>query len=66
MKKLSIITINYNNQSGLRDTWKSITAQTFRDFEWIVVDGGSSDGSPEFISQHQTEMVWWCSERDGG
>ena len=66
MKKLSIITINYNNLSGLRDTWKSITAQTFRDFEWIVVDGGSSDGSPEFISQHQTEMVWWCSERDGG
>ncbi|MBQ9523541.1 MAG: glycosyltransferase [Bacteroidaceae bacterium] len=66
MKKLSIITVNYNNIAGLRKTYESIQPQTFRNFEWIVVDGGSTDGGKEFIQEHQSEMSWWCSERDGG
>ena len=66
MKKLSIITVNYNNIAGLRKTYESIQPQTFRNFEWIVVDGGSTDGGKEFIQEHQSEMAWWCSERDGG
>lgn len=66
MKKLSIITINFNNLKGLQKTHKSIVTQSFRDYEWIVVDGGSTDGSKEFISEHHDEMSWWCSERDSG
>lgn len=66
MKRLSIITINYNNLDGLRYTRKSIAAQSFRDFEWIVVDGGSTDGGRDFIQEHQKEMAWWCSEKDSG
>lgn len=66
MKKLSIITINYNNIKGLRKTRQSIAAQTFRDFEWLVVDGGSTDGSKDFIAEHQAETAWWCSEQDSG
>ena len=50
--KLSIITINYNNAEGLRKTLASIATQTFRDFEHIIVDGGSTDGSVEIIRQY--------------
>lgn len=64
--KLSIITINYNNCSGLQKTLHSIISQTCRDFEWIVIDGGSSDGSRDIIEQYQDEMAYWCSEPDNG
>lgn len=64
--KVSIITISYNNLNGLKDTYKSIRSQTFRDFEWIVVDGGSSDGTKEFLEEHEQELAWWCSEKDKG
>ena len=42
--KLSIITINYNNKEGLRETIESVVCQHCQEFEWIVIDGGSSDG----------------------
>lgn len=66
MKTFSIITINFNNVRGLRKTYQSIAEQTFRNFEWIVIDGGSTDGSKDFLLQHQEEMAWCCSEPDGG
>ena len=50
--KLSIITINYNNAEGLRKTLASVASQTFRDFEHIIVDGGSTDDSVEIIRQY--------------
>ena len=50
--KLSIITINYNNAEGLRKTLASVAAQTFRDFEHIIVDGGSTDESVEIIREY--------------
>lgn len=50
--KLSIITINYNNAEGLRKTLASVASQTFRDFEHIIVDGGSKDGSVEIIREY--------------
>ena len=64
--KLSIITINYNNKEGLRKTIDSVIAQTWRDFEWIVIDGGSTDGSKELIEQYQQHFSYWCSEPDKG
>ena len=50
--KLFIITINYNNAEGLRKTLTSVASQTFRDFEHIIVDGGSTDESVEIIRQY--------------
>lgn len=50
--KLSIITITYNNAEGLYRTIQSVQAQTFRDFEHIIVDGGSTDESAEIIRQY--------------
>ena len=64
--KLSIITINYNDKEGLQKTINSIISQNFQDFEWIVIDGGSSDGSKELIEKYQSHFVYWCSEPDGG
>ena len=63
---LSIITINYNNRDGLQKTIDSVLAQTWTDFEWIVIDGGSTDGSKELIEQYQERFTYWCSEPDRG
>lgn len=64
--KLSIITINYNNLEGLKKTYESVVCQTWTDYEWIIIDGGSTDGSREFIEEHQNKFAYWCSEPDKG
>ena len=64
--KLSIITINLNNREGLQRTIDSVVCQTFRDFEWIVIDGGSTDGSKELIEQYADHFAYWVSEPDKG
>lgn len=68
--KLSIITINYNNCEGLKKTVASVMSQTWRDFEWIIIDGGSTDGSKEVIEEvaanPESNITFWCSEPDKG
>ena len=64
--KLSILTINYNNCSGLQRTIESIINQSWKDFEWIVIDGGSNDGSKKLIEKYQNHISYWCSEPDNG
>ena len=56
MTKLSIITINRNNAAGLRKTMESVFAQTYRDFEYIVVDGASDDGSVEVVKEFEQKI----------
>ena len=60
---LSIITITYNNLEGLQKTSESLHSQSVQDYEWIVVDGGSEDGSVDFLNTTHAE---WKSARDGG
>ena len=62
----SVITINYNNCEGLRRTIESVVAQTCRDFEYIVIDGGSTDSSVEVIKEYDQSIDYWVSERDRG
>lgn len=67
--KLSIVTINRNNAEGLRYTMNSVQNQTFDDFEYVVVDGASSDGSVEIISGFVDifcHPLNWISEPDAG
>lgn len=64
--KLSIITINYNNKNGLQKTIDSVISQTFKDFEWIIIDGGSTDGSKELIEKYSSYINYWISEPDKG
>lgn len=67
---LSIITINYNNKDGLLKTIDSVMSQTWREFEWIIIDGGSTDGSKEVIedlaANPDANISYWCSEPDKG
>lgn len=70
--KLSIITINYNNATGLKKTLDSVASQTYTDFEHIIVDGASIDGSvDEIITYSQLPIanrhkITWISEPDTG
>lgn len=63
---ISIITINYNNIEGLKKTIKSVTEQTWQDFQYIVIDGGSTDGSAAYIESHKDKIGYWISEKDSG
>lgn len=66
---LTIITINYNNAAGLQKTMESVLAQTSKEFEYIIVDGASTDGSIETIQQFNNSTVQqfsWLSEPDTG
>ena len=63
--KFSIITVNYNNKDGLQRTIESVINQTFRDYEFIVIDGGSSDGSIDVLNKYNEYITYWVSEPDG-
>jgi alpha(1,3/1,4) fucosyltransferase len=64
--KLSIITINKNNAAGLEKTIKSVVEQTNKEFEYIVIDGASTDGSAEIIKKNSSAINYWISEPDTG
>ncbi len=70
MPILSIITINYNNLNGLKKTVESVLNQTSDKFEYIIVDGGSTDGSSEYIVETAKNLnkldFKWVSEKDNG
>lgn len=67
MKKLSIITINLNNLEGLRKTASSVLGQSFSNYEFIIIDGYSNDGSVEYISSIDSKVLThWISEKDSG
>lgn len=64
--RLSIVTVNLNNRTGLDLTVESVVSQTYRDFEFIVVDGGSTDGSVEVIRKNEAAITRSVSEKDSG
>lgn len=64
--KLSIVTINYNNLSGLINTVESVIKQTWLDFEYIIIDGGSTDGSVEYLNEKSSNFDFFISELDLG
>ncbi len=64
--RISIVTINLNNKAGLEKTCRSIADQTVKPYEWIVIDGGSTDGSVEVIRQYSDYISYWGSEPDKG
>jgi glycosyltransferase involved in cell wall biosynthesis len=66
MPKISIITINYNNYLGLQKTVESVRSQTWQEFEYIVIDGGSTDGSSEYLENQTDKITYWVSEPDKG
>ena len=66
MVKFSVITICFNDKKGLEKTIESVVGQTFSEFEYIVIDGGSDDGSVQAIQKHDGYIDFWISEKDNG
>jgi glycosyltransferase involved in cell wall biosynthesis len=58
--------VNKNNAAGLEKTMQSVVSQTFTDFEYIVIDGGSDDGSVDIIKKYADKITYWVSEPDAG
>jgi glycosyltransferase involved in cell wall biosynthesis len=66
MYKITVITINYNNKQGLEKTFLSVCNQTSKNFEYIVIDGGSSDGSLNLLEEYKNHISYSVSEKDKG
>jgi glycosyltransferase involved in cell wall biosynthesis len=63
---LSILTVTYNSLTTLKEAYASLLGQSFKDWEWIVQDGGSTDGTLEWLESLSDTRVNWVSEKDHG
>lgn len=64
--KISVITVVYNDIQHIRQTIESFFAQTWTEKEYIVIDGGSTDGTADIIREYADRLFYWCSEPDEG
>ena len=64
--KISVITVVYNDVGSIRNTMESFFSQTWKNKEYIVIDGGSTDGTADIIREYEDHLAFWCSEKDDG
>ncbi len=63
---LSIITVVYNRVNDIEKTIKSIISQTYKNIEYIIIDGNSTDGTVDVIKKYEDKIDYWVSEPDSG
>ena len=64
--KVSIITVVFNGKEHIEATMRSVLGQDYPDLEYIVIDGGSTDGTVHVIRHHAARLAYWSSEKDRG
>lgn len=64
--KITVVTVCYNAVNEIEKTIQSVINQTYPDMEYIVIDGGSTDGTVDIIRKYADSIDYWVSERDGG
>ncbi len=64
--KISVITVVYNDVKHIRETMESFFSQNWEDKEYIIIDGGSTDGTVDIIKEYASQLAYWCSEQDKG
>lgn len=64
--KISVVTVCYNAEDEIEETIKSILNQTFNNIEYIIIDGGSTDGTINIIKKYENQIAYWISEPDRG
>jgi glycosyltransferase involved in cell wall biosynthesis len=63
---ISIVTINFNHLKDLQKTFANVVSQTYKNIEYIIIDGGSQDGTIDFLQEHTKYLSYWISEPDNG
>ena len=64
--KISIITVVYNNEKTIKDAMQSVLGQSYRDIEYVIIDGGSRDNTVNFINEYKEKLGYFISEKDNG
>ena len=66
LPKISIVTPSFNSKGLIADTIKSVLGQNYPNLEYIIIDGGSTDGTVQIIEQFSDKLSYWHSQKDGG
>ena len=66
MLKITIVTVIYNAESTIEQTISSVIRQTYKNKEYVIIDGASTDGSVEIIRKYDRDISYWVSEADQG